>query len=212
MDSNKNVPMDNYDYLFKIVFIGDSGVGKSAIITRFADNVFNECYISTIGVDFKIKSVMHNGKCAKLQIWDTAGQERFRTITTSYYRGAHGIVIVYDVTDLYSFQNIKYWFEEIKKYNDQNIPIMLIGNKTDIPNKRIVSKSDAESFASQYGLTYIETSAKSDTNVDKAFQLLTEELIDKQQGLIKNYGRNLSTQDIKTKIINSRNDSNACYC
>ncbi|EEB90600.1 hypothetical protein MPER_11169 [Moniliophthora perniciosa FA553] len=105
-----------YDYLFKLLLIGDSGVGKSCLLLRFADDTYTESYISTIGVDFKIRTIELEGKTVKLQIWDTAGQERFRTITSSYYRGAHGIIVVYDVTDNDTFTNVKQWLQEIDRY------------------------------------------------------------------------------------------------
>ena len=105
-----------YDYLFKLLLIGDSGVGKSCLLLRFADDTYTESYISTIGVDFKIRTIQLDGKTIKLQIWDTAGQERFRTITSSYYRGAHGIIVVYDTTEMESFNNVKQWLHEIDRY------------------------------------------------------------------------------------------------
>ncbi|KAG0454929.1 hypothetical protein HPP92_023851 [Vanilla planifolia] len=116
-----------YDYLFKLLLIGDSGVGKSCLLLRFADDSYLESYISTIGVDFKIRTVEQDGKTIKLQIWDTAGQERFRTITSSYYRGAHGIIVVYDVTEQESFNNVKQWLSEIDRYATENVNKLLVG-------------------------------------------------------------------------------------
>jgi Ras-related protein Rab-1A len=118
---------EQYDYLFKLLLIGDSGVGKSCLLLRFADNTYTESYISTIGVDFKIRDITLGGQDVKLQIWDTAGQERFRTITSSYYRGAHGIALVYDVTDQESFDNIKQWTEEVDRYASENVKCILVG-------------------------------------------------------------------------------------
>eukprot|EP00397_Hematodinium_sp_SG-2012_P055492 GEMP01067782.1.p1 GENE.GEMP01067782.1~~GEMP01067782.1.p1 ORF type:complete len:243 (+),score=21.20 GEMP01067782.1:73-801(+) len=120
-----------YDYLFKLLLIGDSGVGKSCLLLRFADNTYTESYISTIGVDFKIRTIEQEGKVVKLQIWDTAGQERFRTITSSYYRGAHGIIIVYDVTDRESFNNVKHWIEQIGRYF---VPEQFLGSNSRLNN------------------------------------------------------------------------------
>lgn len=140
-----------YDYLFKLLLIGDSGVGKSCLLLRFADDTYTESYISTIGVDFKIRTIELDGKTIKLQIWDTAGQERFRTITSSYYRGAHGIIVVYDVTDLDSFNNVKQWLQEIDRYACDNVNKLLVGNKCDMSARKVVEYNTAKEFAEQLG-------------------------------------------------------------
>ncbi|CCW65396.1 unnamed protein product [Phytomonas sp. EM1] len=158
-----------YDYLFKLLLIGDSGVGKSCLLFRFADDSYTESYISTIGVDFKIRTLMLDGKVVKLQIWDTAGQERFRTITSSYYRGAHGIIIVYDSTDMESFNNVRTWLNEIEMYASENVNKLLVGNKCDLVAKRAVPTELAESFAKDFGIPFLEASAKNSTNVEEAF-------------------------------------------
>ncbi|KAJ6803046.1 ras-related protein RIC1 [Iris pallida] len=165
-----------YDYLFKLLLIGDSGVGKSCLLLRFADDSYLESYISTIGVDFKIRTVEQDEKTIKLQIWDTAGQERFRTITSSYYRGAHGIIVVYDVTDQESFNNIRQWLNEIDRYASDNVNKLLVGNKCDLTDKRVVSYETGKAFADEIGIPFLETSAKSAANVEQAFMMMAAEI------------------------------------
>ena len=161
-----------YDYLFKLVVIGDSGVGKSCLLLRFADDTFTESYISTIGVDFKIRTIELDGKIIKLQIWDTAGQERFRTILPGYFRRAHGIIVVYDVTDQESFNNVKQWLQEIDRYACENVSQLLVGNKCDLTDKRVVDYTSAKEYADQLGIPFLETSAKNATNVEQAFMTM----------------------------------------
>jgi len=158
-----------YDYLFKLLLIGDSGVGKSCLLLRFADDTFTESYISTIGVDFKIRTIDLDGKTIKLQIWDTAGQERFRTITSSYYRGAHGIIVVYAVTEMSSFNNVKTWLNEIDRFATEGVNKLLVGNKCDLVSKKAVDYDTAKQFADSLGISFLETSAKNSHNVEQAF-------------------------------------------
>uniref|UniRef100_A0A7R9WWN1 Uncharacterized protein n=1 Tax=Craspedostauros australis TaxID=1486917 RepID=A0A7R9WWN1_9STRA len=165
-----------YDYLFKLLLIGDSGVGKSCLLLRFADDTYTESYISTIGVDFKIRTIELDGKTIKLQIWDTAGQERFRTITSSYYRGAHGIIVVYDVTDNESFNNVKQWLHEIDRYAAENVNKLLVGNKSDLTAKRVVSTEQGKEFAESLGIEFLETSAKTADNVEQAFLTMASQI------------------------------------
>jgi len=166
----------DYDYLFKLLLIGDTGVGKSCLLLRFADDTFTENYISTIGVDFKIRTIELEGKTIKLQIWDTAGQERFRTITSSYYRGAHGIIVVYDVTDLETFTHVTSWLEEIERYACENVNKLLVGNKSDMTTKKVVEFSMAKEQADQFKIPFLETSAKNATNVEQAFMKMAAEI------------------------------------
>jgi len=170
-----------YDYLFKLLLIGDSGVGKSCLLLRFADDTYTESYISTIGVDFKIRTITLDGKTIKLQIWDTAGQERFRTITSSYYRGAHGIIVVYDVTDQVSFNNVKQWMTEIQRYACDSVCRLLVGNKSDLVEKKVVDGSVAKEYADSQRIPFLETSAKNSSNVEQAFMTMAAE-IKRQQG------------------------------
>merc|ERR1712054_199241 len=163
-------------YVFKLVLIGDSGVGKSCLLLRFADDTYTESHISTIGVDFKIRTIQLDGKTIKLQIWDTAGQERFRTITSSYYRGAHGIIVVYDTTDSESFNNVKQWLHEIDRYACEGVNKLLVGNKCDLTTKRQVEYNSAKEFADSLTIPFLETSAKSATNVEQAFMTMASEI------------------------------------
>lgn len=158
-----------YDYLFKLLLIGDSGVGKTCVLFRFSEDQFNSTFISTIGIDFKIRTIELDDKKIKLQIWDTAGQERFRTITTAYYRGAMGIMLVYDITNQKSFENIKNWIRNIEEHASADVEKMVLGNKCDMNDKRVVSKESGETLAVEYGIKFMETSAKASINVDEAF-------------------------------------------
>ncbi|CAL8325185.1 ras-related protein Rab-8B isoform X2 [Gadus morhua] len=166
-----------YDYLFKLLLIGDSGVGKTCLLFRFSEDAFNTTFISTIGIDFKIRTIELNGKRVKLQIWDTAGQERFRTITTAYYRGAMGIMLVYDICNEKSFENIKNWIRNIEEHASSDVEKMILGNKCDISDRRQVSKDRGEKLAIDYGIKFLETSAKSSLNVEEAFYTIARDIL-----------------------------------
>ncbi|CAN6466814.1 unnamed protein product [Victoria cruziana] len=163
------------DYVFKIVLIGDSAVGKSQILARFARNEFSLDSKSTIGVEFQTRTLVIQHKSVKAQIWDTAGQERYRAVTSAYYRGAVGAMLVYDITKRQTFDHIPRWLEELRSHADKNIVIMLIGNKSDLEDQRVVPAEDAKEFAQKEGLFFLETSALNATNVEPAFiTVLTE--------------------------------------
>ncbi|KAL5248647.1 hypothetical protein ACHWQZ_G017733 [Mnemiopsis leidyi] len=168
-----------FDYLFKLLLIGDSGVGKTCILFRFSDDAFNSTFISTIGIDFKIKTIELHGKKIKLQIWDTAGQERFQTITTSYYRGAMGIMLVYDITQSSSFGNINKWLRNIEDHATDNVAKLILGNKCDMEARRVVPTDQGEQLAKSKGLKFLETSAKANINIDKAFTMIAEDILQK---------------------------------
>jgi len=194
-----------YDYLFKLLLIGDSGVGKSCLLLRFADDTYTDSYISTIGVDFKIRTVDLDTKTIKLQIWDTAGQERFRTITSSYYRGAHGIIIVYDITDKESFDNVRQWLFEIDRYASENVCKLLVGNKSDLANKRAVEYDAAKAFADELTIPFLETSAKNATNVEQAFLTMAAQIKNKMQSQPPPAARSKTNiSEMKSKPINEK--------
>ncbi|KAJ3249879.1 Ras- protein Rab-11B, partial [Chytriomyces hyalinus] len=138
---------DEYDYLFKVVLIGDSGVGKSNLLSRFTRNEFNLDSKSTIGVEFATRTIQVDGKTIKAQIWDTAGQERYRAITSAYYRGAVGALLVYDITKMSSYENVNRWLKELRDHADSNIQIMLVGNKSDLKHARAVATEESKTFA-----------------------------------------------------------------
>lgn len=164
-----------HDYLIKLLMIGDSGVGKSCLLLRFSDDSFTTSFITTIGIDFKIKTIELEGKRIKLQIWDTAGQERFRTITTAYYRGAMGILLVYDVTDEVSFQDIHNWMKNIEQHASESVNKVLIGNKSDMDSGKVISTQMGQTLADNYDVRFFETSAKTGVNVNAAFiQIATD--------------------------------------
>ncbi|KAJ7494501.1 ras family-domain-containing protein [Mycena galericulata] len=176
----------NYDYLFKVVLIGDSGVGKSglkitpdganAVLSRFTRNEFNLESKSTIGVEFATRSIDVDGKTVKAQIWDTAGQERYRAITSAYYRGAVGALLVYDIAKHATYVNVTRWLKELRDHADSNIVIMLVGNKSDLKHLRAVPTDEAKTFSTENGLSFIETSALDASNVEGAFQTILTDI------------------------------------
>eukprot|EP00005_Dracoamoeba_jomungandri_P001985 CAMPEP_0174250002 /NCGR_PEP_ID=MMETSP0439-20130205/315_1 /TAXON_ID=0 /ORGANISM="Stereomyxa ramosa, Strain Chinc5" /LENGTH=199 /DNA_ID=CAMNT_0015329959 /DNA_START=47 /DNA_END=646 /DNA_ORIENTATION=+ len=158
-----------YKYLFKYIIVGDTGVGKSCLLLQFTDKRFQPCHDLTIGVEFGSRTLTIDDNQVKLQIWDTAGQEKFRSITRSYYRGAAGALLVYDITRRSTFEHLTTWLEDCRKYSNSNIVIMLIGNKQDLENKRQVPTSEGAAFAKEHNLLFLETSAKTAHNVEQAF-------------------------------------------
>lgn len=170
---------DDYYNNIKLALVGDSSVGKSSIMNKFTDDFFTNESIPTIGVDYKIRNIFRNSKHYKIQIWDTAGQERFRTITSSYYRSVVGIIIVFDIGNIDTFENVKMWISECKKYNS-DAEIFLVGNKSELPNYlRKISKDNAEKYAKTIGCDYIEVSAKTGFNIDELFFKTIDQIIKK---------------------------------
>ena len=159
----------HYDYMFRYIIVGDMGVGKSCLLLQFTENKFRQKHELTIGVEFGGKMIDINNKKIKIQIWDTAGQEAFQAITRSYYKGAIGALLVYDITRKDTFSHITKWLEVVKSYSAKKICIILIGNKIDLENKRQVSKENGENFAKKNGILFLETSAKTAERVNDAF-------------------------------------------
>ena len=166
----------DYDYLFKILILGDSFVGKTNILKRFIHNEFDSTTKETVGVEFDSKNYNFGEKTIKAQIWDTSGQERYRSVTKAYYKGAKGALLVYDISRRITFENIDNWIIDLRTNGDKDILIILIGNKSDLNSKREVNKDEAETKAEQYNIAFLETSAKNGDNIDKAFSELVEQV------------------------------------
>ncbi|GMT15020.1 hypothetical protein PFISCL1PPCAC_6317, partial [Pristionchus fissidentatus] len=164
----------NFDYMFKLLIIGNSSVGKTSFLFRYCDDSFTSAFVSTVGIDFKVKTVFKGDKRVKLQIWDTAGQERYRTITTAYYRGAMGFILMYDITNEESFNAVQDWCTQIKTYSWENAQVVLVGNKCDMDQERVVSCDRGRQLADQLSLEFFETSAKENINVKAVFEKLVE--------------------------------------
>lgn len=169
----------SYAYLFKYIIIGDTGVGKSCLLLQFTDKRFQPVHDLTIGVEFGARLINIDQNQIKLQIWDTAGQESFRSITRSYYRDAAGALLVYDITRRESFNHLNRWLEEARQNGNPNMTIMLIGNKSDLEHRRAVSTKEGEAFALENELVFLETSAKSASNVEAAFIKTAENIYEK---------------------------------
>ena len=167
---------EEFDYIFKVVIVGDSGVGKTNLIGRYLKNEYRQDTKATVGVEFGEKKYDISGLKIKAQLWDTAGQERYKAITSMYYKGAKGALIVFDLSSKTTFVNAEKWYNEIKKATDPSINLILVGNKSDLKDKRQVNTEDAENKAKEMGIAYMETSALNAENVDKAFSWLIEEI------------------------------------
>ena len=200
----------DYDYLFKILVIGDSGVGKSSLLLRYSDDTFIENHIPTIGVDFKIRTILLEGKTIKVQMWDTAGQERFKAISQTFYHGAHGIFLVYDVTNSESFYNISKWSKDVETYGTENVKKVIIGNKCDLYNK-IVDFDAAKRFSDALGAPILETSAKNNSNVNQAFLTMVESIKQtvEQNVARESMGKVITLGSSGQKEINT---TTTCWC
>ena len=177
MSNKKTALAEEYDLMFKILLLGDSGVGKSSLLLRYTKNEFISDMRSTIGVEFALKYITIDNYQLKIQIWDTAGMERYRSITNAYYKGAKGVIVLYDICRKKSFENVDKWIDDFKSKADDDAVIILIGNKSDLDDKREVSKEEGESKAQMNKFAFMETSAKDNNNVQKAFETLFGEIV-----------------------------------
>jgi Ras-related protein Rab-8A len=198
-----------------MLVIGDSGVGKTSLLVRFDEDKFSPNFITTIGIDYRTRMVDMENKKVKLQIWDTGGQERFKTITMTYFRGAHGIILVYDVTDPLSFENIRSWMANLQANASSDVDRILIGNKCDMADKRVISTQRGQDLANEFGIPFFETSAKSSINVEECFMSLAKDCFNR----LKNDGAAPSTTGGKTITLDSttspstsNGDQKPCAC
>ena len=189
--SKKNI---NPDITLKFLTLGDSMVGKTSIVLRFVDNIFFDQTKSTIGVDFKTKIIKFGNKYIKIKVWDTAGQERFRTITRQYYKNAEGMILIFDVTEKKTFDQVGDWVTSIMENKQKDAKVILVGNKIDC-EERVITKEQGEELAQKYQLPYYETSASTGQNVQKIFEALAEEIL-KSQYLIEHDGNKIILKEI----------------
>ncbi|KAM5255770.1 ras-related protein Rab-19 [Ctenodactylus gundi] len=206
---------EDCDYLFKVILIGDSNVGKTCVVQHFRSGVYTEMQQNTIGVDFTVRALEIDGKKVKVQVWDTAGQERFRTITQSYYRSAHAAIIAYDLTRRSTFESVPHWIHEIEKYGAANLVVMLIGNKSDLWEKRHVLFEDACTLAEKYGLlAVLETSAKESKNIDEVFVLMARELMARHSLHLHGEGvpRSLALESSPVLLAQGSREKPRCTC
>lgn len=206
--------VSDYDVCVKAIVVGDSGVGKSSLLYRYTDRDWSPHYIATIGVDFKVLTFDRRGKIVKLQLWDSAGQCRFRSITQSYYRGAHAAMVVFDVTNRESFESVRQWVADVHTFGGERLPLLLVGNKVDAPeSQRQVADADAEALAAQLGCRYVRASAKDDVNVDAAFEGLVDDCVEDRLRALAAKGR--STAKVLIQPVGAaakRSGSGPCEC
>jgi Ras-related protein Rab-11A len=198
---------DGYDILFKIILVGDTSVGKTNIINKYIKNEFREDFYATIGVEFSHKKFVVENRKIKAQIWDTAGQERYKAITRAYYKGAKGAFIVYDITRKETFDDVDKWRNELISSCNQEITVMLIGNKCDLEDQREISKEQGEEKAKSFGFSFLETSALSGENLEKGFQMLIEEIYQKykvEQSKSDEINLNSGAEEIKIGKMNKK--------
>ena len=201
---------ESYDLLFKLILIGDSCVGKSNILLKYLKNEFDPNSRATVGVEFGTKNIVINEKKIKIQIWDTAGEERYRSITSAYYKGAKGAFIVYDITRKSTFVNIDKWISDLKLNGDQNICIIILGNKSDLDDKREVSTEDGIKKSEMFKTAFLETSALNGSNIDKAFDELIEQIIKNNKNYFEENNKKEIDKGVNLNDNNKNNDKKKC--
>ena len=201
---------ESYDLLFKLILIGDSCVGKSNILLKYLKNEFDPNSRATVGVEFGTKNIIINNKKIKIQIWDTAGQERYRSITSAYYKGAKGALIVYDITRKCTFDNIDKWISDLKLNGDKNICIVILGNKSDLDDKREVSKGDGIKKSEMYKTAFLETSALNGDNIIKAFDEIIEQIIQNNKSFFEDNNKKEMDKGVNLNESNKDNDKKKC--
>ena len=202
----------NYDHMFRYIIVGDMAVGKSCLLLQFTDNKFRHQHELTIGVEFGAKMIELNGKVVKIQIWDTAGQEAFQAITRTYYKGAIGALLVYDITRKETFTHVTKWLEEVKSNSSKQITIILIGNKKDLEDKRQVSYEEGEALAKENGLMFLETSAKTAYNVVEAFNISAQCILNniEKTGVDPSENSNVKLKDGMDTVKDSNDRKTGC--
>ena len=193
------------DCVYKILLLGDTSVGKTCFLLKYTDNKFQIKHMSTIGLDYRVKSItLKSGKPVKLQLWDTAGQDRFRAITKSYYKSANGVILIYDITSIQTFDNVKTWISQIKEQSSQDIVIYIVGNKTDMEEERKIKTEEGKKLADEYGFPFIETSAKSGLNINETF----EDIVEKIDTI---YSNKSGSDNKGNKLFKAKNKVNCCF-
>jgi len=208
-----NENLQEHNYLFRICLLGDAGVGKTSILSRFCDNTFKENYNNTIGVDFRLITLKQDNIISKLHIWDTAGQERFRSLASNYINNAHGFIFIYDITDLDSFNHVINWVDMALGKNPKTVVNFLVGNKSDNDEERKVSKEEAKNLAKEKNLFFLETSARNNDNIQKLFYFFLFELIKYYK--VNQYQESekiVLKQENSEEISTQRVDGNKCKC
>ncbi|CAC5381424.1 RAB11B [Mytilus coruscus] len=201
---------EHYDFIWKVVLIGDSGVGKTNLLSRYTRNEFDAESKTTIGVEFSTRNMVIKGKTIRAQIWDTAGQERYRAITSVYYRQAVGALVVYDITKRHTFENLQKWLSELQQHADPNVCVIIVGNKTDLREQRTVTHEEGRAFADERHFSFIETSALDSSNVGEAFNNLLIDIFKKQ--VEESEAKADSTSRVVPNDDSANENNSACGC